>query len=77
MKAASPDRRFSLLLARWKLILEEHPDLRPGQALWNVAFEMYEVTGSLCNSGLDAFDNDRAIPKLLHFLLWQNQEEDT
>jgi hypothetical protein len=76
MKAASPDRKFSLLLAKWRLLLGEYPELRPGQALWNVAVEMYDINQLLCGH-LDTFNNDRAIPKLLHFLLWQNQEEDT
>ncbi|NBT35488.1 MAG: hypothetical protein EBT03_08105 [Betaproteobacteria bacterium] len=82
MKAASPDRKFSLLLAKWRLLLGEYPELRPGQALWNVAVEMYDINQLFGGHPfqllqLDTFNNDRAIPKLLHFLLWQNQEEDT
>lgn len=70
------DRELSLALARAEMILENHPEIRPGQAVWNACVSIYPDLNHLAGGRVDCFHNDRAIPALLHLMLWRNRRKD-
>lgn len=76
MKAATPNRKYSLMLARWKWLCADHPDRALGDVLWSVACDMYPVVRTFAGGMYDSRLSDRNVPGLLHLLLWQNEEDD-
>lgn len=70
------DRELSLALARAEMVLKHHPDIRPGQAVWNACVEVYPDLRNLAGGRMDCYHDDRQIPALLHFMLWRNRKDE-
>ena len=71
------DRRISLAVARTKMVLADHPEVRPGQAFWNSCEELFPgICKQFAGNAADCYHDDRAIFTLLHHLMWRNKKED-